>query len=92
MRERDFPGGSARRPGDLRSRLRWASVLILSLAGFGLALLPPASGGAWAGEAAARIGEPAPDFSLPSTAGGEVSLAAFRGRKAIVLVFYMGQH
>jgi peroxiredoxin len=34
-----------------------------------------------------RWGAPAPDFSLPSTAGGETSLAALRGRD-VVLVFF----
>jgi thioredoxin-dependent peroxiredoxin len=35
-----------------------------------------------------RVGEPAPDFSLPATTGGTVSLADFRGRQAVVLYFY----
>jgi peroxiredoxin len=34
-----------------------------------------------------RVGERAPDFSLPDHDGNEVSLADFRGRK-VVLVFY----
>ncbi|MBI1846790.1 MAG: redoxin domain-containing protein [Candidatus Rokubacteria bacterium] len=32
-------------------------------------------------------GKPAPDFSLPSTTGGSLSLADFKGRD-LVLVFY----
>lgn len=35
-----------------------------------------------------RYGRPAPDFSLPSTAGGTVTLADFRGTADVVLVFY----
>jgi peroxiredoxin len=35
-----------------------------------------------------RFGQPAPDFSLPATGGGAVSLADFRGRADVVLVFY----
>jgi thioredoxin-dependent peroxiredoxin len=35
-----------------------------------------------------RVGEPAPDFSLPATTGGTVSLADFRGQQAVVLYFY----
>ena len=34
-----------------------------------------------------RFGQPAPGFSLPSSAGGETSLADFKG-KDVVLVFY----
>jgi len=34
-----------------------------------------------------RFGQPAPGFSLPSSAGGETSLADFMG-KDVVLVFY----
>ena len=34
-----------------------------------------------------RFGQPAPDFSLPATTGGEVRLTDFRGRD-VVLIFY----
>jgi len=34
-----------------------------------------------------RFGQAAPGFSLPSTTGGETSLADFKG-KDVVLVFY----
>src|SRR5215510_16547174 len=34
-----------------------------------------------------RFGQPAPGFSLPSSAGGQTSLADFKG-KDVVLVFY----
>ena len=33
------------------------------------------------------IGSPAPDFSLPSTAGGEVALSSFRGKKVLIAFF-----
>jgi cytochrome oxidase Cu insertion factor (SCO1/SenC/PrrC family) len=39
---------------------------------------------------ALRVGEPAPDFTLPDAAGAPVSLASFRGRTPVVLVFYRG--
>lgn len=35
-----------------------------------------------------RFGKPAPDFTLPSTQGGEVTLSQFRGKSDVVLVFY----
>ena len=34
-----------------------------------------------------RFGQPAPGFSLPSSAGGQTSLADLKG-KDVVLVFY----
>ena len=35
-----------------------------------------------------RWGQAAPDFSLPSTEDRDISLAEFRGRSDVVLVFY----
>ena len=40
--------------------------------------------------AAVRVGAPAPDFTLPDAKGRPVSLAEFRGKKPVVLVFYRG--
>ena len=37
-----------------------------------------------------RVGAPAPDFTLPDAAGRPVSLADYRGKKPVVLVFYRG--
>jgi hypothetical protein len=37
-----------------------------------------------------RVGQPPPDFTLPDAAGRPVSLADYRGRKPVVLVFYRG--
>jgi hypothetical protein len=36
------------------------------------------------------IGRPAPEFTLPDSAGRTVSLADYRGRKPVLLVFYRG--
>ena len=38
--------------------------------------------------AAIAEGHPAPDFTLPSSTGGEISLSDFRGSKSVVLYFY----
>ena len=35
-----------------------------------------------------RVGDPAPDFTLPSATGEMVSLADFRGKSEVVLYFY----
>jgi hypothetical protein len=37
-----------------------------------------------------RVGEPAPDFTLPDAGGRPISLAEYRGRAPVVLVFYRG--
>ena len=34
------------------------------------------------------IGRPAPDFSLPSTTGENVTLRQFKGKKTVILYFY----
>ncbi len=37
-----------------------------------------------------RVGEPAPDFTLLDASGKPVTLAEYRGKKPVVLVFYRG--
>ena len=37
---------------------------------------------------AVEVGEPAPDFKLASTTGGDISLSDFRGKKWVLLEFY----
>lgn len=37
-----------------------------------------------------QVGQPAPDFTLESLEGRPVTLADFRGKKRVVLVFYRG--
>jgi hypothetical protein len=44
--------------------------------------LAPRTGGA------VEVGEPAPDFTLPSTNGVDISLSDFRGKKWVFLEFY----
>lgn len=37
---------------------------------------------------AVEVGQAAPDFTLPGTMGGDVSLTDFRGKKWVLLEFY----
>jgi hypothetical protein len=64
---------------------KWAGIALL----FGALLLAPLPPGAGPGVAQAlEIGEKAPDFTLPSTTGGTISLGQFRGKKVALLEFY----
>ena len=72
---------------------RWPAWIALAFSG--LVLI----GGAWFNFVAARVpdtptalrvGERAPDFTLPDATGRPVTLADYRGKKPVVLVFYRG--
>jgi peroxiredoxin len=39
-------------------------------------------------QAQLELGQPAPDFTLPSTSGKPVTLSAYRGRKNVLLAFF----
>jgi len=39
---------------------------------------------------ALEIGEKAPDFTLPSTTGEQISLSQFQGKKPVLIEFYSG--
>ncbi len=41
-----------------------------------------------AGAADLAVGDAAPDFTLPSTDGSQVTLSSFAGRKNVVLAFF----
>ena len=36
-----------------------------------------------------KVGDKAPDFTLPSTTGEKISLSQFQGKKPVVLFFYI---
>ena len=56
--------------------LVWLGVLLVSvLGGAGVTV-------------ALEVGEPAPDFTLPSTTGEKISLSQFRGKQPVLLEFY----
>ena len=38
--------------------------------------------------AAVEVGQPAPDFTLPSTTGADISLSEFKGKKLVFIEFY----
>ena len=56
-------------------------LLVLSLLFLGLFATADVS-------SAIEIGDKAPDFTLPSTAGKNISLSQFRGKKVVLLEFY----
>ena len=57
-----------------------------SLMVFGLLLVGVLAGASVA--TALEVGERAPDFTLPSTTGKEISLSQFRGTQAVLIEFY----
>jgi hypothetical protein len=57
-----------------------------SLMVFGLLLVGVLAGASVA--TALEVGERAPDFTLPSTTGKEISLSQFRGKQAVLIEFY----
>jgi peroxiredoxin Q/BCP len=36
-----------------------------------------------------KVGQPAPDFTLTDTSGNKIKLSDFRGKKNVVLAFYV---
>jgi mycoredoxin-dependent peroxiredoxin len=60
--------------------MQMTRVLVVILALFAVAAMPA--------ETKVKVGDAAPDFTLPSTHGGEVKLSQFKGQKNVVLAFY----
>jgi len=63
----------------IRKNVRTTSLLL-----GGMLALPFAAAGA-----TLAVGDRAPDFTLPDTEGREVKLSDFRGKKNVVLAFYV---
>lgn len=57
------------------------SLLVLGLLFFGLF-------GTVRVSSALDVGDTAPDFTLPATTGGKISLSQFRGKKLVLIEFY----
>lgn len=69
-----------------RPRKRWMPWLLLAVAlAGGYTLWVTGSGS----DRSPAVGEAAPGFTLPSNSGGTLSLADYKGKRPVVLVFYM---
>ena len=69
-----------------RSRFAIGSILALALAAASCEKSPESTQPI----GPIKVGAIAPDFSLPSAAGGEDSLSDFIGKRAVLLYFSMG--
>jgi cytochrome oxidase Cu insertion factor (SCO1/SenC/PrrC family) len=58
-------------------------LLLTLLAGFSLAQTPQAP------KTDLKVGDAAPDFTLTDTDGKDVKLSDFRGKKSVVLAFFV---
>ncbi len=67
----------------MHSRLLWLATLLvtISLTTFAQQPTPP--------QTHLKAGQPAPDFTLTDTEGKEVKLSDFKGKKSVVLAFYV---
>jgi hypothetical protein len=62
-------------------RLSGAMLISLALSMFSVALSPGSA-------RAVDVGQPAPEFKLPSTFGTDIALSDFRGKKFVLVEFY----
>lgn len=83
-RRRKFIGGISLFGGKLMKRLILTFGLLLASMTFGLGQAAPT-----APTTHLKIGDIAPDFKLSDTAGKEVKLSDLRGKKNVVLAFYV---
>ena len=74
--------------------MRLLNLLAISaiLAAFAFAQAPKQQGpvGPINSTSTLKVGDEAPDFTLPATTGGKVKLSDFRGKKNVVLAFFPG--
>ncbi len=69
----------------MKRALLLAVVLFVSA----LAPLSPASAQDKIAQTNLKVGDVAPDFALPSSKGGIVKLIDYRGKKNVILAFYV---
>ncbi len=69
----------------MRTRFLLA-VLALAIVASLTVMMPPVSGSA---STSLKVGDMAPDFTLKDQSGKDVSLHDFRGKKSVVLAFYV---
>ena len=62
---------------------RWINMFMIVLISVALLWINPGNG------MALKVGDKAPDFTLPSTTGEKISLSQFQGKKPVVLFFYI---
>lgn len=62
---------------------RWINLFMIGLISVALLLINVGDG------MALKVGDQAPDFTLPSTTGEKISLSQFRGQKPVALFFYI---
>jgi cytochrome oxidase Cu insertion factor (SCO1/SenC/PrrC family) len=62
---------------------RWISIFMIVLLSVALLLINAGDG------MALKVGDKAPEFTLPSTTGEKISLSQFQGKKPVVLFFYI---
>ena len=62
---------------------RWINMFMIVLASVALLFFNAGDG------MALKVGDKAPEFTLPSTTGEKISLSQFRGKKPVVLFFYI---
>jgi cytochrome oxidase Cu insertion factor (SCO1/SenC/PrrC family) len=69
---------------DERTRSVRARSILLAVVGLCILLMP-----LFGTSATLKIGDHAPDFALPDQNGKVVKLASFRGKKSVILAFYI---
>ena len=62
---------------------RWINMFMIVLVSVALLLINAGHG------MALKVGDKAPEFTLPSTTGEKISLSQFHGKKPVVLFFYI---